>query len=86
MTTFNGFLFEEGTMEEKDSLSQALTKHLEANPLTMAQVAEVFVQMMDLASEMVCQVDEDDEETLPQIRQQLIQLQAIIENTIPSNH
>lgn len=86
MTTFNGFLFEEGTMEEKDSLSQALTKQLEANPLTMAQVAEVFVQMMDLASEMVCQVDEDDEETLPQIRQQLIQLQAIIENTIPSNH
>lgn len=86
MTTFNGFLFEEGTMEEKDSLSQALTQHLEANPLTMAQVAEVFVQTMDLASEMACQVDEDDEETLPQIRQHLTQLQSIIENTIPLNH
>lgn len=86
MTTFNGFLFTEGTMEEKETLIQALTQHLEERPLTMAQVAEVFVQTMDLASEMACQVDEDDEETLPQIRQHLTQLQSIIENTIPLNH
>ena len=86
MTTFNGFSFAEGTMEEKDELIQSLTIHVESHPLTMAQVAEAFVQTMDLASEMACQVDEDDEETLPQIRQQLTQLQAIIETTIPSNH
>lgn len=86
MTTFNGFLFEEGTFEERDTLIQALTKHLEAHPLTMAQVAEILVHTMDLASEMACQVDEDDEETLPQIRQTLVHLQEFIEKAVHSNN
>lgn len=82
MTTFNGFEFNEGTTEEKKQMIQALSNHLRRHPLSVEEVATLLVETMATTSEIVCEADEDDENTLQNIRSMVGDLHVQIESFI----
>lgn len=82
MTTFNGFEFNEGTTEEKKQMIQALSNHLRRHPLSVEEVATLLVETMATTSEIVCEADEDDENTLQNIRSMVSDLHGQIESFI----
>lgn len=82
MTTFNGFNFKEGTMEEKQQLTQTLVQALQTQSITTEEFAKLMVEMMDTLSEMSCELHEDDENSIPNAQQFISDMQNRIESFI----
>lgn len=82
MTTFNGFNFEEGTMEEKQQLTQTLVQALQTQSITTEEFASLMVEMMDTLSELSCELHEDDENSIPNSQQFISDMQNRIESFI----
>lgn len=82
MTTFNGFNFEQGTMEEKQKLTQTLVQALQNQTITNEEFANLMVEMMDALSEMSCELHEEDENSIPKAQQLISDMQNRIESFI----